>query len=576
MAKYNLFDAASLVMSPTGIKDGKLYSTVPENGSGDFTFSRGSDIQATRVNASGLIEKAKVNLLTQSNRFDLWNVKNVTSGHAGYDGTNDAYLQSGAGRLERTLSESLSVYTGSVYVKAGFSDYVQFYIVGSAAVLVRFELIGNGTKVFDNGSISATIEPIANTDWYRISLTLNSALSSFRIYPQNDSSGTQTTDSSVYIQDAQLNHGLIAQDYVETTTTPVVEGLTADLPRLDYSGGASCPSLLLEPSRTNLLPHSEYAEGTFTLDNTSVSYNNLISPEGVKNAVLLSATGGSALNSMRYYNLPNTAGNYSYSFFLKAGTSESCRIRVHDGVNDLYEIFNPQTITEGTTSGDLGLTFKDFGNDWWRVTFSRSIDAAAAYHRFWFYPDFDGEDRNITIYGFQAEAGNYPTSYIPTYGTAAVRGEDAALKTGIDSLIDDNKGTLYMEVTPTNFEGDQRFGVSDNVGQNRIVLRLFNPSNLQLSAVINSSVEISISNSGYTAGNTYKIAGAWEQNNAVIYINGVQVATDTNCNTSASAPLNRISFDNGVGTAKWENPVKQTLYFPTRLTNAELAALTTI
>jgi len=44
----------SLAMIPSGYKDGKVYSVLPENGDGDFTFSRGS--HATRVNSEGLIE----------------------------------------------------------------------------------------------------------------------------------------------------------------------------------------------------------------------------------------------------------------------------------------------------------------------------------------------------------------------------------------------------------------------------------------------------------------------------------------------------------------------------------------
>jgi hypothetical protein len=61
---------ASLIMVPSGYKDGKLYSAKPTNGDGDFTFSRGSNLAATRVNSDGLIEKGRENLLLQSNQFD--------------------------------------------------------------------------------------------------------------------------------------------------------------------------------------------------------------------------------------------------------------------------------------------------------------------------------------------------------------------------------------------------------------------------------------------------------------------------------------------------------------------------
>ena len=88
----SFFNDASLAFLPSGEagKDGKAYSIKPTDGTGDFTFSRGSNLAATRVGADGLIEKGRENLLTRSNTFDLWNIRNVTSGHAGYDGTNDA------------------------------------------------------------------------------------------------------------------------------------------------------------------------------------------------------------------------------------------------------------------------------------------------------------------------------------------------------------------------------------------------------------------------------------------------------------------------------------------------------
>ena len=65
------------------------------------------------------------------------------------------------------------------------------------------------------------------------------------------------TSGYIYIQDAQLEQGLVARDYIETTTAAVEGGITDNVPRLDYTD-SSCPALLLEPQRTNLVPNSEY------------------------------------------------------------------------------------------------------------------------------------------------------------------------------------------------------------------------------------------------------------------------------------------------------------------------------
>ena len=66
----SIYKSSSLAMIPTAYKDGKLYSIRPTDGSGDFTFSRGSNLAATRVDVNGLIEKGRENLVLQSNQFD--------------------------------------------------------------------------------------------------------------------------------------------------------------------------------------------------------------------------------------------------------------------------------------------------------------------------------------------------------------------------------------------------------------------------------------------------------------------------------------------------------------------------
>src|SRR5210317_2249993 len=92
----SLLNKASLIQIPSGYKDGTLYSAKPTNGDGDFTFSRGSNLAATRVNSEGLIEKGRENLLTYSNDFSnsswIKYLLNVTSGQTGYDGSSDAWL----------------------------------------------------------------------------------------------------------------------------------------------------------------------------------------------------------------------------------------------------------------------------------------------------------------------------------------------------------------------------------------------------------------------------------------------------------------------------------------------------
>ena len=112
----NFFNKASLVMVPDAPIDGKLPSVKPEDRSGDFTFSRGSNLAATRVNKDGLIEKGRENLLLQSNQFDTtWanTSKFRNKWQIGYDGSSDAWeLSQSTQRPRQNITQLLSQLSG--------------------------------------------------------------------------------------------------------------------------------------------------------------------------------------------------------------------------------------------------------------------------------------------------------------------------------------------------------------------------------------------------------------------------------------------------------------------------------
>ena len=96
----------------------------------------------------------------------------------------------------------------------------------------------------------ASVTSLAN-GWYRIEMPTNANSATFvmlRIRPHlSVSDENLSVGDFIYIQDSQLEQGLVATDYIETGASTAQAGILEDMPRLDYSGGASCPSLLLEP-----------------------------------------------------------------------------------------------------------------------------------------------------------------------------------------------------------------------------------------------------------------------------------------------------------------------------------------
>ena len=238
----SFFDDASLAFLPSGGagKDTKAYSIKPTDGSGDFTFSRGSNLAATRVGPTGLIEKGRENLLLRSNEFDTtWATidSNVTSSQSGYDGSSDAWLLSktgASGRITQTKSIS-GIFTFSVYVKKGTTDWVLLYKTGTGEGGRYFDLTNGVTgSSIATAPIDSKIEDVGN-GWYRCSIVGNSATAVVAYVA--DSNGSQSgTSGSIYIQDAQAEIGLAATEVITTGATTGKAGLLEDEPRFDYSG----------------------------------------------------------------------------------------------------------------------------------------------------------------------------------------------------------------------------------------------------------------------------------------------------------------------------------------------------
>ena len=87
----SLLETASLIVTPNGYKEGKLYSVIPSDGSGDMSVTRATT--ATRVNSQGLVELVPYNLVTYSNDFSSsWALfqSTTTSGQADPFGGNNA------------------------------------------------------------------------------------------------------------------------------------------------------------------------------------------------------------------------------------------------------------------------------------------------------------------------------------------------------------------------------------------------------------------------------------------------------------------------------------------------------
>jgi hypothetical protein len=402
----SLLDLASLVLAPTATKEGKVYSAIPNTGDGDMTFSRGS--AATRVNSAGLIEKERANFLFYSQDFSDSNwvlqnnatiTHNITDPNGGTTASRlsfDALTNSGLYQQQLTNFGTGSIRTASIYLKG---------TVGGENVMI--------------GDASNRTRVVLTTDWVRYEGFASDNSTFFIIYTDHISGASSDT---IEIAFAQYENGLVAQSYIETTTTAVYEGITDDVPRVDYSGGG-CPSLLLEGQRTNLITQSEYID-SFTKSRCTIIQNSLVSPEGLNNAAKITQTTSTAWGGIVSTYAPSSPA--TLSVFAKKIDNDFIAIIGHNS-NDTKAYFDLANGTVGTIGTDVtSASIEDFGNGWYRcIMTATTVNRYTILHS----TTDDGSTAPIgsetALWGCQLESSaSYVSSYIPTYGVSSTRVAD--------------------------------------------------------------------------------------------------------------------------------------------------------
>lgn len=365
----------------------------------------------------------------------------------------------------------------------------------------------------------------------------------------------------------------------------LIESVAADVPRLDYPllDGVvqDCPTLLLEPSRTNSLPESENFSTNWFVIGLSVS-SGISSPDGGTNAYSLvegTGTGGKII----YDAISVSAGSVTYSLFMKKGDKRYTALLLSGVVTTSMFNVDLENGTGTTVTGSFDSTnIEEYPNGWYRISVTTTATAGNLNCNVYLMNGAAYNDRNYTgngtdktyIFGAQLEAGSYPTSYIPTSGSAVTRTVDKCLNAGDANLFNDSEGTLFVDLE--NFSGNTReLTLSDGTINNRVTINFYGASAVIRFYVANGGVAQadSVFSISFNFDQRNKIAFRYKQNDFKAYINGTQVFSDTSGNTPVG--LSRFDFANSNGTFNFiEGEIYQAMVFNEALSDSELQTLT--
>jgi hypothetical protein len=366
-----------------------------------------------------------------------------------------------------------------------------------------------------------------------------------------------------------------------TNASGILDSTASGVPRLDYPAAGGCPALLVEPAATNLILRSEEFNDAYWTKEASVqivSAPSVLNPRGVGSLKLEFISGATRRITTAFAYVSGTT--YTASIYAKSDGLCNLRIRLSDdgvpftGIDALFNLINGTVI-----SADTGLTARisPASNGFFRCSVTATASSSATRNLgFWLLNSATAGD-GIFIDAAQLETGSVATSYIPTTSAAVTRNADVISKTGVSGFIGQTVGTLYAEVDVRNFQTDGRIlAISNGTSDNRIALLKGANSTLRgLVTTASGSVADIATASGQTAG-VYKIALAYAADDFVLYVNGSQIGTDTSGAVPACTDVYLGKIETSGTTNQLNDRIRAAAIYTTRLSNTELAALTSL
>ena len=529
------------------------------------------------------------------------------------DTSNSFHIVSQGGLVN--LSNTVGTMTLSVFAKLGTGT--RYLTIGLSTDITTnngsatFDLsTGTNTQTQNNGtwtSASATITAVAQ-GFYRCTLTVTTdsvGTGTVRIGLNSTSTPTSTNrgfgadyvgdgTSSVIIWGAQVEKRSAASAYTATTTQPtinyipVLQTAASGVARFDHNPVTDeSLGLLIEEQRINLLTYSEqFDNAAWTKVSSSITANAIVAPDGTLTGdKLVEDTTASANHVVRPATASVTSGTtYTYSIFAKAG--ERTQFQIGFGTeNSAFTAANVQfTLTGSGTataiSGSPTFSIAPVGNGWYRCTATATATAtASAFIRNYLVSGtnaYTGDGYSgIYIWGAQLEAGAFATSYIPTVASQVTRSTDAASMTGTNfsSWYNNAQGTLYSEASTydVSVSGRTSFSINNATNDNRIHI---NHSTVKVFIGKAGTTQYTNSFGGVTVTNNVasRIALAYASNNVNAATNGVIGGVD---DTVVEVPVVTQSNIGSLPVGSLLNgTIRKIAYYPIRLTNAQLQALT--
>jgi hypothetical protein len=338
----------------------------------------------------------------------------------------------------------------------------------------------------------------------------------------------------------------------------------------------------LEKQSTNVLTYSEQFDNAVwsKSGSNSVTANAIISPDGTTNADFLVSTATNTAAKYAYQVIASTA-TPTATIYAKAGAVTEMMFYCQGGNGIYFNLTNGAFIAYYGSGSSTITSYSSVavGNGWYRysLTFNTSVTSVEVYmSASTSIAPLIANGDGFYLWGAQAEASSYPTSYIPTTSASATRVKDLG--------SNDVFGSTYtLDADFCLFQDFECFDFSANVfwsggnyatsGDFRSYIISYNTSNIALFGV-NEVATAQLTAFTFAPNTRYKLAVRRVGSTISWFVNGVKYSNASGT-TTTTVKIRSISGASlgGINAMKLNEAV---IFEDATLTDADCISLTTI
>lgn len=372
-----------------------------------------------------------------------------------------------------------------------------------------------------------------------------------------------------------------ASTSIRVNAKGLLESVPSGTPVIDFDPVTGrCLGLRCWEARTNLATYSDdFSQATWAKTGITATANSAVAPDGTTTADTLANTGGiNSFISRAFTVAASLVNDYCASVFVKPiSPNDDVTLQAYYSgsalnINATFK-FSDMSVTNMPNAGEY--IFEQYPNGWYRIGFriGRDTTGVATVINYRLLPSGRNDATgDVYAWGAQFEAGGSVSPYIPTVASTVTRAADLVSMTGANfsSWYRADAGTFVVDADAPNFLTIYRpFAATDGTVNNRVTVT-------QTNALINPfTVSGNVSTS---AALTPKVLG--QIHSAIAYANDDSAgAADgivqqfTNPCPVPIAP-NQLTVGSQQGAGHLNGHIARLVFYPVRLPNAQLQALT--